>query len=63
MQTQIYPATLNLGLNLEKLIALANETYPATNPPPQDSMETIMYKAGQRSVVEWLETSVEEDVT
>ena len=63
MQTQIYPATLNLGLNLEKLIALANETYPATTPTPQDSMETIMYKAGQRSVVEWLETSVEEDVT
>ena len=62
MPTKTYPATLSLGLNLEKLLSLANETYPATTPSPQDSMETIMYKAGQRSVVEWLE-AIEEDVT
>ena len=61
MQTQIYPATLNLSLNLEKLIALAKETYPAITPTPQDSMETIMYKSGQRSVVEWLEKALDED--
>ena len=62
MQTQTYPNTLSLGLNLDKLLALANETYPAATPTPQDSIETIMYKAGQRSVIEWLE-AIEEDVT
>ena len=31
-----------------------DETFPPTNPTPEDSMEKIMYRSGQRSVVEWI---------
>jgi hypothetical protein len=30
------------------------ETFPPTNPTPEDTMEKIMYRSGQRSVVEWV---------
>jgi len=28
--------------------------FPPVNPTPDDSIEKIMYRSGQRSVVEWL---------
>ena len=31
-----------------------NEQFPPVTPTPDDSIEKIMYRSGQRSVVEWL---------
>ena len=53
-----YPNTLEaiLGPNLESILAELEEIYPPTNPNPNEKMETIMYRSGQRSVVEWIKT-------
>lgn len=36
------------------LVKRLNELYPMRNPSPTDAIEDIMFKAGQRSVVESL---------
>jgi hypothetical protein len=35
--------------------------FPPTNPTPDDTMEKIMYRSGQRSVVEWIIKYMEEE--
>ena len=35
--------------------------FPVVTPSPEDSIEKIMYRSGQRSVVEWLKTKLDED--
>ena len=42
------------------LIHALEESFPPTNPTPDDSMEKIMYRSGQRSVVEWVIKYMEE---
>ena len=42
------------GMQAHSIIEELNEIFPPLNPSPSNSMSTIMYKAGQRSVVEWL---------
>ena len=58
-----YPNTLEsiLGPNLEQILTELEEIYPPTNPNPNEKMESIMYKAGQRSVVEWIKTRISEE--
>ena len=59
----ISPNTLEaiLGPNLESILAELEEIYPPTNPNPNENMETIMYRSGQRSVVEWIKTRISEE--
>ena len=59
----ISPNTLEsiLGPNLESILAELEEIYPPTNPNPDESMEKIMYRSGQRSVVDWIKTRVSEE--
>jgi hypothetical protein len=49
------------GLQANAMIALLEETFPPTNPTPEDTMEKIMYRSGQRSVVEWIINYMEEN--
>ena len=42
------------GPNLNYILQELEENFPPTTPTPEDSMEKIMYRSGQRSVVEWL---------
>ena len=42
------------GMQAHSIIEELNEIFPPLNPSQSDSVSTIMYKAGQRSVVEWL---------
>ena len=35
------------------------ELFPPVNPSPADSINTIMYRSGQRSVIEYLKTKLE----
>jgi hypothetical protein len=39
-----------------------NENFPPITPSPEDTIEKIMYRSGQRSVVEWLLTRLENNV-
>ena len=49
-----------LGLQSSQIIQQLDETFPPVNPSPRDDISMIMYKAGQRSVVEWLQKKLEE---
>ena len=53
--------TLSLGLTVEKIVAELEENFPQFLPQPNDSMSTIMYKSGQRSVVEWVLSLINEE--
>lgn len=35
-------------------------TFPPVTPSPEDTIEKIMYRSGQRSVVEWLKQKLDE---
>ena len=55
MQTQIYPSTLNLhSEKLEKLIEDLENKFPPHTIHPKEDINSIMYKAGQQSVVEYI---------
>jgi len=44
-----------IGPTPESLLKEMEETYPPSIPHPKEELASIMYKAGQRSVVEWYE--------
>ena len=58
------PPTLNLletvGLQQKTILNQLDEIFPPVNPTPEMTTEQIMYKAGQRSVVEWIKNQSEE---
>ena len=43
------------GIQANAIINELDDYFPPVNPTPTDTIESIMYKAGQRSVVEWLQ--------
>ncbi len=49
------------GIQANAMIAMLEETFPPTNPNPDDTREKIMYRSGQRSVVEWIINYMEEN--
>jgi len=57
-----YPNTLEplLGPNLESMVLEMDEKFPPVTPHPKEELASIMYKAGQRSVVEWFQNRLEE---
>jgi len=57
-----YPNTLEplLGPNLQSILLELEEKFPPVNPHPKEEIAPIMYKAGQRSVIEWLKDRLEE---
>ena len=40
--------------NLQALVDELEDMYPSINPTPRDEDRAIMYRAGQRSVVEYI---------
>jgi hypothetical protein len=50
-----------LGMNSQGLIHALEESFPPTNPTPDDTMQKIMYRSGQRSVVEWVIKYMEDE--
>ena len=57
-----YLRTLEVfGMQAKALLQELDETFPPTNPNPAMTMEQIMYRSGQRSVVEWIEAKMEEN--
>jgi hypothetical protein len=49
------------GMTANAMLLKLEESFPPTNPTPEDSMEKIMYRSGQRSVVEWVIQYMEEN--
>ncbi len=49
------------GMTANAMIAQLDENFPPVNPNPEDTMEKIMYRSGQRSVVEWVIKYMEEN--
>ena len=50
-----------IGLQVSSVLQEMEELFPPTNPGPGDSISTIMYRSGQRSVVEWLKHKLSEE--
>ena len=44
----------------DKILQEMEQNFPPHNPHPKEELSSIMYKAGQRSVVEWLVKRLEE---
>jgi len=62
MTTQIYPSTLSLHTEkLEKLIEDLELKFPSSPIHPKEELPSIMYKAGQASVVAYVKQILEED--
>jgi hypothetical protein len=59
------PTYLNMletsGLQLQSILQELEENFPPTNPHPDDSHSQIMYRSGQRSVVEWINHRLTEE--
>jgi len=61
MQIQTSHSTLNLGLTVQSLLAELEENFPQFLPQPNDPINMIMYKSGQRSIVEWISSRISEE--
>ena len=62
MQTQIYPSTLNIhSERLEKLIEELENKFPNEPIHPKEQLPTIMYRAGQASVVQYVKQLLDEN--
>ena len=53
--------TLSLGLTVEKLLADLEDNFPPSRPSPSDKIEDIMYRSGQRSVVEYIKQVIDNE--
>jgi len=57
-----YLSTLEtVGMQARGLLQVLEENYPPINPSPSDPYEYVMYRAGQRSVVEWIKQYMEDN--
>ena len=50
------------GLNVRRLLEELEDVFPPVNPSPDTSLNSIMYQAGQRSVLEWIENRLDEEI-
>tara|TARA_Y100000356_G_C11257360_1_gene291010 strand:+ start:65 stop:253 length:189 start_codon:yes stop_codon:yes gene_type:complete len=62
MQNNTLTMLETLGMEHRAIISQLNEDFPPVNPTPDDTIEKIMYRSGQRSVVEWLINRIENNV-
>ncbi len=62
MTTQIYPSTLNIhSEKLAKLIEDLENKFPWNPVHPKEEITSIMYRAGQQSVVEYVKQILDEN--
>lgn len=61
MQIQTSHSTLNLGLTVERLLEELEERFPLTNPTEDATHPQIMYRAGQRDVVDWIHSRLSQE--
>ena len=58
-----YPNMLEplIGPNAQAILQELEENFPPVNPHPKEDIGAIMYKSGQRSVIEWISKRLEEE--
>jgi hypothetical protein len=62
MRTPISLNTLEtFGLSVKGVLQELEENFPPVNPHPDETLSQIMYRSGQRSVVEWINHRLTED--
>ena len=62
MQTQTYPNTLNFhSEKLQKLVEDLEEKFPLQPVHPKEELPSIMYRAGQQSVVQYVRQILDEN--
>ena len=62
MQTQTYPSTLSLHTEkLEKLVEDLESKFPEQPIHPKEELPSIMYRAGQSSVVAYVKQILEDN--
>ena len=62
MQTQIYPSTLKVYSDkLEGLVADIEQKFAWQPVHPKEQLPSIMYRAGQESVVQYIKQLLEDD--
>ena len=49
------------GMQARSLVKELEDTFPPTTPTPDQSISSIMYRSGQRSVVEWILQRIEQE--
>ena len=49
------------GMQANAMLTQLEERFPPVNPNPADSIEKIMYRSGQRDVVEWVKNYMEQN--
>jgi len=49
------------GIQAKSLINELEDTFPPYTPTPDTTISQIMYRSGQRSVVEWILNKLEEE--
>jgi len=49
------------GMEARAVLSEMDERFPVVNSSPDDSIQKIMYRSGQRSVVEWLKNRLDND--
>lgn len=47
------------GMELQAMLSELDEIFPPVNPIPTDDLATIMFRSGQRSVIEYIKQQVE----
>ena len=47
------------GMELNSILSTLDEIFPPVNPTPTDDYSLVMYRAGQRSVVEYIKQQME----
>ena len=61
MQTKTSHSMPNFGLTVRRLLEELEDVFPPVNPSPDTTLNQIMYRAGQRSVLEWIENRLDEE--
>ena len=61
MQTKTSHSMPNFGLTVRRLLEELEDVFPPVNPSPDTALNSIMYRAGQRSVLEWIENRLDEE--
>ena len=49
------------GIQANALVQQLEENFPPINPHPSQTIGQVMYMAGQRSVVEWILSKLDEE--
>jgi len=50
-----------LGPDVKYILQEMEDIFPPVNPTPDTTVSQIMYRAGQRSVIEWLQQRITQD--